>query len=61
MRILFLTHNKNTQPLIDWLKISEGEEVIVWSEKLTKEVLKKLKPDFIISYNYNYLIKKRNP
>jgi methionyl-tRNA formyltransferase len=58
MRILFLTNNNNTQPLINWLKNPAGEEVIVWNELLTKEVLKKLVPDFVISYNYTYLLEK---
>lgn len=58
MKILFLTNNKNTQPLIDWLNNSVKEEVIVWDEKISKETIEKIQPDLIISYNYKFIIKK---
>jgi hypothetical protein len=58
MKILFLTSNKNTQPLIDWLNNSAKEEVIVWDERLSKESIEKIQPDLLISYNYKFLIKK---
>ncbi len=58
MRILFLTNNQNTQPLIDWLKNSAKEEVIVWHERLMRKHLEELQPDLIISYNYKFLVKE---
>jgi methionyl-tRNA formyltransferase len=56
MKIIFLTNNDITKPLSDWLKLEE--EVIILSEKLKKELVLDLKPDFIISYNYKYIIKE---
>jgi methionyl-tRNA formyltransferase len=58
MKILFLTNNPNTEHLIDWLKIAAKEEVIVWGEGINYEDLKTISPDYIISYNYKYIIKK---
>jgi methionyl-tRNA formyltransferase len=58
MRILFLTNNQNTQPLIDWLKNSAKEEVIVWHERLIRKHIEELQPDLIISYNYKFLVKE---
>jgi len=58
MKILFLTTNSNTKPLIEWLKDVAKEEVILWEDIITSEDLNKLRPDFIISYNYKYILKK---
>lgn len=58
MKILFLTNNDITKPLIDWLMNEEKEEVIVCDKKLTLDLLKTIHPDFIISYNYRYIIKE---
>lgn len=58
MKILFLTNNSNTQPLIDWLRNDQKEDVDVYAKKINKIVIKKYKPEFIISYNYKYLISK---
>jgi methionyl-tRNA formyltransferase len=57
MKVLFLTNNKITEPLVQWLGLY-GEKVRVWSEKITMESLKDSLPDFIISYNYRYIIKE---
>ena len=55
MKILFLTMNNNTQPLIDWL--SKREDVIKYSERLTLDYIKKINPNLIVSYGYRYIIK----
>jgi methionyl-tRNA formyltransferase len=55
--ILFLTNNYTvTKPLILWLK--KKDKVMVYNKKLTLRELKKINPDLIISYNYQYIIKK---
>lgn len=54
--ILFLTNNQITKPLYDWLK--EKEEVKIFDNKITLQLLKDIKPDLIISYNYKYIISK---
>ncbi len=54
MKVLFLTNNDNTQELIEFIK--KTDEVIVFKDKLTLEVVKNYKPEFIVSYNYRFLI-----
>ena len=58
MRILFLTNNKISESLINWLRKEADEEVIVINEKISKEMIEFHKPDLIISYNYRFIIKK---
>lgn len=58
MKIIFLTNNQNSQNLINWLRDVEREEVIVWSSQITQHDILKHKPDFLISYNYRFIIKK---
>lgn len=57
MRILFLGGNM-AKNLSDWL-VSKGEEVIYKEEKIDAVYIKKLSPDFIISYNYRHIISKQ--
>lgn len=58
MHILFLTNNLEiTTPLIDWLK--KREKITVWQRKLTEEFICVLKPEFVVSYNYKYIIPQR--
>jgi methionyl-tRNA formyltransferase len=56
LRILFLTNNKISEPLFEWLK--KTEEVLLFEEKLTIEKFIQVKPDLVVSYNYKYIIKK---
>ncbi len=49
-----MTNNKNALPLFRW--ISERCEAAVFSDRLTVDVLGRLKPRLVISYNYMYLI-----
>lgn len=55
--VLFLSNNKNTDDLYQWLK-DQGEKVYRFSNKLTPEMIDALEPSFIISYNYRHLIKE---
>lgn len=57
MQILFLTNNQNSSDLISWLKNVAKERVVVRSKKVTIEDIKKIKPDFLISFNYKHIIK----
>lgn len=57
MKILFLTNNKITMPLIEWLN-DNAKEVIVYSEKLDLLYVKSLSPEIVVSYNYRYIIKE---
>lgn len=57
MNILFLSNNEISNKLYLWLKELE-ENVFLFTKKLSKKVLDEYKPDFIISYNYKYIIKE---
>lgn len=55
--ILFLTNNEKSMELYDWLKTQETDkEVYCMGNKLTLELVQKLQPSFIVSYNYKHLI-----
>jgi methionyl-tRNA formyltransferase len=55
MKILFLTNNLISKPLIQWMK--NIEEIIEINYKISTNIILKFEPDFIISYNYRYIIK----
>ena len=57
MKILFLEGILQKRELACWLK-EQGEDVIYKEDKITMEEIKELSPDFIISYNYKYVISK---
>ncbi len=55
--ILFLTNNTDSLVLFDWLKEQEKDrEVYKISNKITLEMVKQLKPEFIVSYNYKHMV-----
>ncbi len=55
--ILFLTNNQESYPLYEWLKGAEPEkEVYVISNKIYLEMIKQLRPEFIVSYNYKHIV-----
>lgn len=55
--ILFLTNNADSLILFEWLKEQEKDkEVYKISNKITLEMVKQLKPEFIVSYNYRHLV-----
>jgi len=57
MKILFLTNNNITQPLIDWL-VKAGEEVVCESNPINVALVRGNDISFVISYNYRHIIKK---
>jgi len=57
MKILFLGNNV-AKNLSDWLK-SKGENVIYTEDAIDLNIVKQCKPDFIISYNYHYIVPKQ--
>ena len=59
-KILFLTNNENTQPLYQWLSKKEGaENVLLFSNKITAQMIEKLEPSWVISFNYRHIVPKQ--
>lgn len=58
MKILFLSNNEISNNLIYWLRNIAKEEIILYDKPVNIEFLKKIKPNFIISYNYRFIIKQ---
>lgn len=55
--ILFLTNNEKSLELYNWLKDYEKDtEVYCMSNKLTLDLVQKMQPNFIVSYNYKHII-----
>lgn len=55
--ILFLTNNKDSLALFEWLKEAEPDkEIYVISNKINLEMIKQLQPEFIVSYNYKHIV-----
>lgn len=52
---LFLTNNRNALPLYEWLR-ERGENVELYSGRLAPEMLERLCPHWVISYNYSYIV-----
>jgi methionyl-tRNA formyltransferase len=55
MKILFLTNNPISIPLYLWLK-KRGEKVFLYHNRVTPSLVKSLGIDFLISYNYRFII-----
>ncbi len=55
--ILFLTNNRDSLALYEWLKEKEPDkEVYVISNKINLELIEQLEPEFIVSYNYRHIV-----
>lgn len=57
-KILYLTNNDNTMDVYDWLCQHENE-VILEQNPVKLEQIKEYCPDYIISYNYSYIIPEK--
>jgi len=58
MKVLFLSNNEISEELANWLETNAKENVIRFNKRLSLEYLKMNYVDFVISYNYKYIIKK---
>lgn len=55
--ILFLSNNPESRTLFEWLKEAEPEkEIYHITNKLSLDMVRKLAPDYLISYNYKHII-----
>ncbi|WP_298614581.1 formyltransferase family protein [uncultured Thermosynechococcus sp.] len=57
MRVLFLGGNELSQNLAQWLEKVENE-VLFTKEPISLGFVQEVNPDFIVSYNYKYLVPK---
>lgn len=55
MKILILTNNEISEPLIEWLR--GREEVFVHQDKLVANDIDRLAPELIVSYSYRHILK----
>lgn len=53
--VLFLTNNRNTIGLFEWIKVKQ-DNINLYSSKIFIEQIVNMKPDIIISYNYIHII-----
>ena len=58
MKILFLSNNEISNSLIYWLENQAKEELIVYNEPINLQFIKKINPNFTVSYNYRFIIKQ---
>lgn len=55
--ILFLTNQPESKVLAQWIQsVEKDKEVCMISNKINLEMIKKLKPYFIVSYNYRHMV-----
>ncbi len=54
MKLIFLSNNEVSEPLIEWL--SKRTELLLLSDKLTLEHIKQFKPELIVSYSYKHIL-----
>jgi len=54
--VLFLTNNSNTLPLLTWM--GERTNVCHYSGALTHAMVRRLKPQLVVSFNYIHIIKE---
>lgn len=53
--VLLLTNNRNALPLYEWLQ-NHGEAAVIYSGRISPEMLDALKPRWIVSCNYAYIV-----
>ena len=56
MRVLFLGGN-SARELSNWL-LSQNEQVVYTETKINVDFVNKITPEFIVSYNYKYILSK---
>ena len=54
--VLLLSNNANCLPLLNWLE--KREKVTFYSGRLNVEMLQRIQPNLVISYNYRHIVKK---
>lgn len=57
MKILYLKSNNQESDKLEAYLRGDGNEVISHMEKITPDIVLKLMPDIIVSYNYRFILK----
>ena len=57
MKILLLSNNDNVNALKKRL-IEMGEEVVLYHDRVTTDLIEELKPEFVVVYNYRSIIRE---
>jgi len=55
-RIIFLSNNPVSRPLIRWLREESKESVHLLERPVSLKDIENFKPDFLISYNYRHIV-----
>jgi len=58
MKVLFVTNNSNVYDLIEWINNSTKDDVLLYKDKLTEDIFRKISPEIVVSFGYRYIIKK---
>lgn len=53
--VLVLSNNRNSIKLYDWI-LMQGEDAVLFSDKIEAKILQRLTPQYVISYNYSHII-----
>lgn len=56
VRLLLLSNNRVSEPLFTWL--AEREEVSILCSRISVDDVAKVRPDWVISYSYRYILGK---
>lgn len=57
MKIMLLSNNDNVTILYDWL-VEKGNDVTLYLDPITVEVVDRLNPELVISYNYQHIVRE---
>ncbi|MDE6314405.1 MAG: formyl transferase [Lachnospiraceae bacterium] len=57
MKIMLLSNNGNVKSLYEWL-VEKGNDVTLYHDPITVEVVDEINPEIVISYNYQYIVKE---
>lgn len=57
MKIILLSNNDSIKTLYDWL-VEKGNDVTLYHDPITVDVVNKLDPELVISFNYQHIVKE---
>ncbi len=57
MKLLLLSNNDNIKTLYGWL-MEKGNDVTLYHDPITVDAINHIKPELIISFNYQHIVKE---